>query len=126
LTVSNSLQDELLIRGLEDIIQIAEVISVAQMVDDKNSEADMVSTVCDCIRSLVDQGLIVVGDLDTSSSPLTIRPWRGDSNAIVDRINREWRALGRDPGLAEICWLRLTIDGRKLGEKLSSDDEVVP
>jgi hypothetical protein len=118
--MSKSLTDEILIRGLEDIIQLAEVISVAQLIQ-ANKFGPMESTVCECVRSLVDQGSIVVGDLDTSNSPLRIRPWSGDSNAIVDRINREWSALGRDPGLAEICWLQLTIDGRNRGEKLSAE-----
>jgi hypothetical protein len=107
-----SLVNEILIRGLDDIIQLAVVISVARFNIGIEEGPDLFSAVGDCYRELVGQNLAVVGDLDDSGAPLVINPWPSDAQYVVTRIIREWKALGRRPTLGEICWLELTAEGR--------------
>lgn len=47
-----------------------------------------------------------------------IQPWDLDTNAIVDRINREWDALGRGPEMGEVVVIFSTEPKRmKKGRK---------
>jgi hypothetical protein len=118
--VSNSLENEILIRGTHDIVQLAEVISVAYTDFNVPLGPSMLSAVTESIRSLLIQGFVHVGDLDISGLPLKVVPWLEEPDEIVGRIAREWTALNRDPGLSEICWLALTDEGYEVGTSLMS------
>jgi hypothetical protein len=118
--MSQSLENEILIRGLNDIIQLAEVISVANSDFDVQPGPKMLSAVTKCVRSLLAHNFAVVGDLDFSGGSVKVKAWPGSPRSIVGRIVREWTELKRDPGLSEICWIELTQDGRRFGEKLHS------
>jgi hypothetical protein len=111
--MTGRLEREILSRGLDDIIQLAEIVSVARFVLGIQEGPDLFAAVADCMRALVGEGLAVVGDLDDSGSPLVIRPWLGDVDAVVERAILEWKQLGRGPNLSEICWLELTDLGRE-------------
>jgi hypothetical protein len=115
--MNKTLANEILKRGMEDLIQLAEIISVAHSVFDIELGPQMISTVSECVGSLLNQRLVLVGDLDYSGSPLKVKPWPGEPSETVDRIIREWTALSRDPGLGEICWLELTAEGRNCGSR---------
>jgi hypothetical protein len=117
-----TLENEILKRGMEDLIQLAEVISVAHSVINVELGPQMFSAVSECVGSLLNQRLVLVGDLDYSGSPLKVVPWPGEPSETVDRIMKEWTALNRDPGLGEICWLELTTEGRRFGSRSVSDD----
>jgi hypothetical protein len=118
----DTLENEILKRGLEDIIQLAEVIGVAHGILRIEIGPTMFDAVAECFHSLLSRNLAVVGDLGHSGSPLTVVPWVGDTDAIVNRVIDDWKALQRDPGLSEICWLELTEEGRRLGKELVSTD----
>ena len=108
------LEREILSRGLDDIIQLAEIVSVARFTLGIPEGPDLFAAVADCMRALVGEGLAVVGDLeDSGSPPLKISPWPGDVDAVVERAILEWEELGRGPNLSEICWLELTDLGRE-------------
>lgn len=44
--------------------------------------------------------------------------WNLPIEECLNRVEREWNALGRNPSLGEICWLQNTDKGNALGEKL--------
>jgi len=117
--MTGTLEHEILSRGLDDIIQLAEVVSVARFVVGIPDGPDLFAAVADCMRGLVAEGLAVVGDLeDSGAPPLVIRPWPGNADAIVERTILEWKKLGRGPNLNEICWLELTDLGRETAQDL--------
>jgi len=95
------LEQEILNRGLNDIIQLAEIVSVARFNLGIEEGPDLFAAVEDCLRALVGGRLAIVGDLDDSGPPLVIRPWSGNADAIVQRVIRDWKALGRAPNLAK-------------------------
>jgi hypothetical protein len=107
------LEREILSRGLDDIIQLAEIVSVARFNLGIPEGPDLFAAVAYCLRALVGEGLAVVGDLHDSGSPLAIGPWPGDVDAVVERAILEWKELGRAPNLGEICWLELTELGKE-------------
>lgn len=56
------------------------------------------------LRALVANG-VQLGSWEANSA---LTPWPADG--AVDRVMREWRALGRDPDIGEIGWLVLKAD----------------
>jgi hypothetical protein len=40
-------------------------------------------------------------------------PWQLTIPEALARIEREWRALGRDPSLGDICWFNNTPAGNE-------------
>lgn len=39
-------------------------------------------------------------------------PWRLTADEAVERIETEWKALGRDPGISEVAWFDITEKGK--------------
>ena len=106
-------------RGLDDVIQLAEIISVADQVFGIGSDKETYEQVANTILLLVSEGLAEVGELVPDGPTLLFSAWDGDAEMIVDRVLRDWKQLGRDPGLGEVCWLALTDDGRSKAEELA-------
>jgi hypothetical protein len=96
--------DDILMRGLDDWIQAAEVVSVVKSALAAVPEADILDLSRNVIRELVKGGLMIPGDVTTDG----FGEWGLGLEAALDRIEREWVALGRRPGLGEVCWLSNT------------------
>jgi hypothetical protein len=111
--VSETLREELLTRGMSDVLQLSEMASVAKRhLGGAPYEGEIMKATTSVIGELVDGGYAIVGDLVTDQGPPFVRSWGLDAAATVTRIEDEWRALGRAPTLGEVCWLELTDDGR--------------
>jgi hypothetical protein len=107
--------NEILLLGLDDWIQAAEVASVARTVGGAATESDVqqlsIEMICDVVRA----GLMKAGDV----TPDGFHEWDLSPNETLDRIEHEWAALGRGPGLGEICWLCNTEEGDKRARRLA-------
>lgn len=57
------------------------------------------------IRELAEQGIIEVGDVDWDQE--RFQDWELPVDGALERIERAWLKLGRDPGMDEICWLSM-------------------
>jgi hypothetical protein len=98
--------------GLDDIIQLSEIVDIAHFDLGVPEGEGLYSAVAEALRELLDGDLAIVGDLFEVPPPLHVVPWSGEPAAIVRRVIDEWRALGRRPGLSQVCWLSLTPAGR--------------
>lgn len=107
--------DDLLMRGCDDWVNAAEVTSVAKFTGHAQSEDEIRSVSLKLIREVVQQGLMEIGDLPDEGRRLKL--WPMTSQECLDRVEREWNALGRNPSLGEICWLQNTDKGDALGEE---------
>ncbi|MFH0888582.1 MAG: hypothetical protein V1871_05170 [Planctomycetota bacterium] len=123
MNIQNCIND-LLIRGTEDIIQAAEVASVAITVGGAKSQDEIRDLSLELIRNVVQQGLMEIGDaVGIGHHPTYVyervdfRVWDLSFEAAMARVEREWKALGR-PNLGDICWLRNTEKGNELSEQL--------
>jgi len=115
--VKERLKGEVLNRGRDDIIQFAELVSIARFDLEIAEGPPLVECVKGCLLDLLNEGLSVIGDLDESGPRLKVRPSLGSADSIVDRVIQEWHALGRPPNLAEICWIELTDKGRDVARE---------
>jgi hypothetical protein len=67
-----------------------------------------------------------LGDVDVAGEWETregFRKWNLTDEEAISRVEREWKALGRNPGLWEICWLRNTDRGNVRGEELFKQED---
>ncbi len=106
--------EELLVLGTEDWIPAGEVASVCMTVGGAASESDVRELSLRVIANLLKRGLMEAGDVTSSG----FRVWPTSATAAISRIEQEWRALGHNPSLGDICWLQSTNEGRVLGTRL--------
>jgi hypothetical protein len=113
--------DELVMRGCDDWVNAAEVTSVVKFTGHAQSEDEIRSLSLKLIREVVQQGLMEIGDLPDEGRHLKL--WPITSQESLDRVEHEWKALGRNPSLGEVCWLQNTDKGDALGEELFKEKE---
>jgi hypothetical protein len=108
--------EELLVLGTADWIPAGEVASVCMTVGGAASESDVRELSLQVIADLLKRGLMEAGDVTSTG----FRVWPESVTEAISRIKREWRALGHNPSLGDICWLQSTRDGRSLGTRLDA------
>lgn len=110
----DGVRNELLDRGLDDILQLSEMAGVARRhLGGSPSEDEVMRTTTEIVGELVDAGYAIVGDVAKDGEGiLYISSWGLGSADTVKRIEEEWRSLGRPPNLGDVCWLELTESGR--------------
>ena len=113
--------DELLIRGCDDFLYLAEAWSVVKFIGG-GSPVELQELTIDLIRVVVHQRLMEIGDVRKDG----FHKWEMPIEESLGRVEREWNALGRNPSLGEICWLQITDKGRKLGEELLKQRNSLP
>jgi hypothetical protein len=112
----NACIDEILNRGLDDWVHAAELVFVAISVGGAVTDAEIRDLSIEILRKVIKEGLMEVGDLTTQG----FHAWDLPADEALDRIEREWNALGRPPDIAEICWLSNTEAGDKRAHQLSN------
>jgi hypothetical protein len=117
--------NNLLIRGAEDLVQAAEVASVAITVGGAVTPEDVLDLSLRTIREVLQRGLMRIGDAvgggqdhDFSSRKVTFVPWSLPIDMCLNRLENEWKSLGRNPELGEICWLENTSEGSRIAQDL--------
>ncbi|MBV8528824.1 MAG: hypothetical protein JOZ75_10945 [Candidatus Dormibacteraeota bacterium] len=65
------------------------------------SEAEMRDATLDLVREMLDAREVLVGDLRGAQD---FEPWQLDTDAVIERLDREWRTLGRLPEIGEVAW----------------------
>ncbi|NUQ78197.1 MAG: hypothetical protein HUU21_32095 [Polyangiaceae bacterium] len=106
--------DEILMLGLDDWIQVSEIASAARTVGGAVTQGEVQRLSLDIIRAVIKEGLMTVGDVTTQG----FQAWALSAEESLERIEREWIALGRNPSLGDICWLSNTEEGDKRARTL--------
>ncbi len=120
--MNQALRNELLNRGLSDMLQLDEMASVARRhLGGSPSEADVMRATTEVIGELLSPGYAIVGDAVRDEGLLCVQSWGLGGAETIGRIEDEWRALGRPPNLGEVCWLELTDAGRAEARALVVD-----
>ena len=105
---------EILIRGLDDWIQAAEVASVARTVGGAKTNDEVRALSLSVVRDLLQHELMEPGTVEGR----TFTPWSVSVRNAMLRIEAEWPSSKESPGLGEICWLNLTDRGVREAQKL--------
>ena len=108
----------LLLRGLDDWIDAAEVAWVAKSIGGGESYETILDLSLWSIRALLDESLAEVGMVTREHGFVAWDTPPADSMA---RIEAEWRTKPRGPDLGEVCWLSLTEAGRARAEAVLAE-----
>ena len=107
-------RDELLGRGLEDMLMLSEMGGVVGR--HLGQSPDSPAVVRETVRLIADfvaSGAGIVGDVVRGSEGLLgVESWGLSADETADRVASEWSALGRLTELGQVCWLELTETGR--------------
>jgi hypothetical protein len=116
------LQNDLLARGLDDLLQLVEIISVVggHVGIDRHDQSVMDPTL-KVIYCLLSSGYAIAGSVEKDDKGiLRIRSWGLSPSDTVSRIEEKWRELEKPPNLGDVVWLELTDRGRAEALKVSS------
>jgi hypothetical protein len=112
----DEIQREVLLEGLEDIVGLWEI---AKMVREAMGEVTTDVVRVDSLRRI--KPLLVHGFIEAGASPYEkaeFEPWSMTAEQALSRIDTEWRRLGRDPNIPDICWFRNTEKGSAAAQEL--------
>jgi hypothetical protein len=115
--MATELISELLDRGLDDWIQLAEVVSLVHpSVGALQSDAQVKDATLEMVRHMVEHGLVHVGDVTADG----FVPWGLGRDETIERIRQRWNDLPGSPGLGEVCWLANTTEGDARAHRLNT------
>lgn len=87
-----------------DYIGLWQVINHARRAEDIDQNLPAIEKTLILVRSLLKRGFQAVDLIDHGGCVA----WPDqDVDAIVARIRHEWKALGQEPSLGDICWFNL-------------------
>src|SRR5436190_7971067 len=106
----------LLKEGLRDWSGVWVVAGLAQSYHPDATIDEVRETAVSSIRNLLRSDLMVAGDLIEKA----FVPWEMTADEAADRIDLEWKSLGRIPNPPESAWFELTVTGRDIAQELAS------
>jgi hypothetical protein len=119
--MNQALRNELLDRGLSDMLQLSEMASVVRRhLGGSPSEEDVIRATTEVIGDLLSPGYAIVGDVVKDEGLLCVQSWGLSAADTTKRIEDEWRALGRPPSLGDVTWLELSDAGRAEARAVAS------
>lgn len=89
----------------EDFIGLWEIVREVRETTELNDEEAVRSATLAVVEDLVRGGQIRAGVL--SGDGRELYEWAESAELVIERINREWLELGRDPNIGEIAWFDL-------------------
>ncbi|MEO8904124.1 MAG: hypothetical protein ABI627_21610 [Polyangiaceae bacterium] len=105
---------EVVRRGLDDWVQAAEVVSVAQSIGGQTTSAATQRVALEVIGELLRSGLMQAGGVTKDG----FSEWSMSWDEAFEKIASEWEGLGRLPNLGELCWLSNTSKGDQLAQSV--------
>lgn len=112
------LRNELLLDGLAMCIPMAQVVSIIRrenLADTAGAQQDLALRT---IRSLLDDGLIEIGDI-VGGSDERVEPWDLPVGAAMDRVYDTFVGNYDQPAMWDLTiWLQLTTTGKRLAAEL--------
>ena len=110
----NNTQDivaDLLARGLDDWVHLSEAMSVIRF-DFKVADIEAAKATClEAVQSMLDDGLIVIGDLVFSGEDIRYQPWTLPNAEAAKRVGGELDRSGGLPELSGEYWMSNTPKG---------------
>jgi len=104
----DSIQREILIEGLEDYVGLWQVARSVRRTFGELPTERIRELALHRLKPLLDGALIEAGVPAEGGS---FACWGSDAATTLHRIDAEWRELGKDPNIPDICWFSNTEKG---------------
>jgi hypothetical protein len=116
--MASSIAEDLVLRGLDDWLDLSEVVWVVRSKTGVDGE-QLRSATLEAIRQVLEAKLVTVGDLTTCN----FVPWNSPTESSLKRIEAEWKTLNQRPGLGDVAWFSTTPAGDALAKQLKARGE---
>lgn len=88
-----------------DIVGLWALLWEVRQVMPSSSTEEVKTSTLEIIHEGLREGHIVAGQfMDRDEDTVAFLPWKLSVDEIVQRIDREWATLGREPTLGEVVW----------------------
>jgi hypothetical protein len=118
-----NLVKELLIRGLDDWLYLAEVDAIATKYFSELSRDAVIAVTLRLIDALSRDGLFEVGDVLKDRGFV---PWHLSLEDGLAQIRAKWLSLERPLWPGDVCWLSLTQKGKEEAKRIIENGEAPP
>lgn len=118
----NAVIPELLVRGLDDWIDLAEVVWVVRSSGLAKTKIEIVDRSLEVIRILLAKGYANIGEV-VDKDGLCFNPWSNAAEDAVARIRRLWQAADQPLRPGDICWLENTPLGDQVAKGRKSETD---
>jgi hypothetical protein len=112
--MNNDILNELLLRGQDDWIQACELVSVILESMKGPPEQSLQAQTLAVLTEVLEEDLFEIGFVTEQG----FKPWGTGTVDAIRRVQSEWKALGRDPGLGDLFWLNLRPKGETLARQV--------
>ena len=119
----SEIQREILVEGVDDYFGLWEVVWILRRKHPNWTNRQIRERSLEVLRPLLESAYIVAGQLGESGS---YSKWQLGPVESLARIDHEWRKLGRDPNMAQICWFSNTEKGDEAARASGESNEWVP
>jgi hypothetical protein len=113
---TNELKNEIVVHGIDDWIDAAEVVSIIINMEGVTikDEGIIKEKSIELIKKVLQENLMIIGNVDREG----FKPWSLSIEESIQKVKTKWESLERLPGLGQVCWLKNTEKGMKLAEDL--------
>jgi len=111
---SFSPDQEILARGLSDWVDLSEILGLTRRWAQRD-DLDTRSEVLRILKGLIESRLMAPGDVTRDEGFIE---WSLSPDGSMAEIVQRWDALGREPTVGDVCWLRNTAEGDRRGEEI--------
>jgi hypothetical protein len=102
------IRQELLAEGQDDYVGLWDVVWILRRTKPRLADDEIRGVALEVLRPLLSEGLMEPGRLQEKGGFLA---WTCTPEEALLRIDEEWRALGQDPNIGEVCWFSNTSAG---------------
>ncbi len=110
---TSSCINEILVRGLDDWIQAAEVASIARTHGGAKGDDETRKISIEIVRELLNRDLIQIGEVSSTG----FQSWNLSEVDVLAKIDADWRRRPHGPDLGELFWLNLTEYGQRIANE---------
>ena len=106
--------DRFIIEGTEDYVGLWQIIKKIRLNRTDKNQKEVQSITLDAIREILETGFMQIGMFEyVDEKSLEYQVWNLDINTCIQRVEKEWNELGREPNIGEVAWLVTTEKGEK-------------
>ena len=103
-------RQELLLEGQDDYVGLWEIAWILRRSKPSYGADEIREVALEILKPLLGEGLMEPGLLRENGG---FHAWTCTPEEALVRIDEEWRALGQDPNIGQVCWFSNTAAGDK-------------
>ena len=116
--------NDLIIEGMEDYVGLWEIIHEFHVKYPNKSQEEVQLMTLEALQEILETGFMKIGMFEyIDEKNLEYQVWELDINNSIQRVEKEWNELRREPNIGEVAWLVTTEKGEKEAKRILKERE---